>query len=313
MMAGLTEAQQRQYEEQGFVVFERLFDPAELQPVIDELTADVDRLARRYLAEGRIAALGEGQGFRTRLIGLFEQCEALRDEFVGSRHIGPATFELLRHPSLLDIAEGIVGPEVHCQGRYRFRPKLPGLAAGDFRFHEDTLFQARRALFVEQQHGLGADDPRRNGSVLSRMYLAATMPEPGFWIPLVDVSPQNGCLELLPGSHRHAPPWEDEAGPGASAFQLEGITPVPVPLAVGGAILIHQQCSHASPPNRSDHIRWSVDIRYQDGRKPVKSAREPGFLARSRERPDEVITTLDDYLRIREAAATYARTRGIRL
>ena len=47
--------------------------------------------------------------------------------------------------------------------------------------------------------------------------------------------------------------------------------------------------------------------------RPVKSAREPGFLARSRQRPDEVITTLDGYLRIREAAAAYARTPGIRL
>ena len=56
-----------------------------------------------------------------------------------------------------------------------------------------------------------------------------------------------------------------------------------------------------------------MDIRYQDGRRPVKSAREPGFLARSRQRPDEVVTTLDGYLRIREAAAAYARTPGIRL
>ena len=61
------------------------------------------------------------------------------------------------------------------------------------------------------------------------------------------------------------------------------------------------------------NIRWSVDLRYQDGRRPVKSAREPGFLARSRQRPEEVVTTLAGYLRIREAAAAYARTPGIRL
>jgi hypothetical protein len=312
-MAGLTAAQREQYEEEGFVVFERLFEPAELQPMIAELEATVDRLAREYRAEGRITSLCEGQGFKTRLIGLFEQSEAMRDEFVGSRHIGPAIFDLLRHPKLVDIAEDLVGPEVHCQGRYRFRPKLPGLAAGDFRFHEDTLYQAKRAIFVEEQHGLGVDDPTRSGNVISRMYLAATMAEPGFWIPLVDVGPENGCLQLLPGSHRHAPPWEAQAAPNRSVTQLEDITPVPVPLEVGGAILIHQQCSHASPPNRSDHIRWSVDIRYQDGRRPVKSAREPGFLARSRQRPNEVVTTLEGYLRIREAAAAYARTSGIRL
>ncbi len=125
-MAGLSAPQKQQYEEQGFVVFERLFDPDELRPLIAELEGDVDRLARRYQAEGRIKDLCEGQGFKTRLIGLFEQCEAMRDEVVGSRHIGPATFNLLKPPKLVDIAESIVGPEVQCQGRSRFRPQIPG-------------------------------------------------------------------------------------------------------------------------------------------------------------------------------------------
>ena len=312
-MAGLTEEQKRQYEEQGFVVFERLLGPAELRPVIAELESSVDRLARKYHAEGRIADRCDDAPFETRLMLLCRQCPEMYDELTGSQQIGPATFELLRHPVLVDIAESLVGPEVHCQGRYRFRPKLPGLGAADFRWHEDTIYQAKRAFYVEQQHGLGADDPDRSGAVISRMYLSATMPEPGFWLPLVDVGPQNGCLQVLPGSHRHAPPWEEEARDGRSAAQLEGLRPLPVPLSVGGAILIHQHCTHVSPPNRSDHVRWSVDIRFQDGRRPVKSAREPGFLARSRQRPAEVVTTLEGFQRIRDAAAAYGRTPGIRL
>src|SRR5688500_2279843 len=106
-MAGLTAEQRRQYEEQGFVVFERLFDPTELQPMIAELEATVDRLARDYRDEGRIKSLCEGDGFRTRLIGLFAQCEAMRDEFVGGRDVGRAIFDLLKHSSLLDIAEDL--------------------------------------------------------------------------------------------------------------------------------------------------------------------------------------------------------------
>jgi phytanoyl-CoA hydroxylase len=312
-MTGLTAEQKRQYEEQGFVVFERLLSPAELRPVIAELEASIDRLARRYHAEGRLADRCEDAPFQTRLMALCRQCPEMYYELTGSQQIGPATFELLRHPVLVDIAEGIVGPEVHCQGRYRFRPKLPGLGAADFRWHEDTIYQAKRAFYVEQQHGLGADDPERSGAVISRMYLSATMPEPGFWLPLVDVGLENGCLQVLPGSHRHAPPWEEEARDGRSVAQLEGLRPQPVPLSVGGAILIHQHCTHVSPPNRSDHVRWSVDIRFQDGRRPVKSAREPGFLARSQQRPDEVVTTVEGFQRIRDAAAAYGRTPGIRL
>ncbi len=76
-------------------------------------------------------------------------------------------------------------------------------------------------------------------------------------------------------------------------------------MRVGDALLIHQHLPHVSPPNRSDHTRWSVDIRYQDARLPIKSRREPGFLARSRARPDDVVTSYDEYVQIREAAAVY--------
>src|SRR5262249_1973985 len=149
--AGLNEEQQRQYEAQGFVVFERLFEPEELQPVIRELDEAVDRLAHRYQGEGRLQSLCEAEDFSTRFLALCRQCHDMYNELTGSKPLGPATFGLLRHPKLVDIAEDLVGPEVHCEGRYRFRPKLPGVSAADFRFHEDTLYQAKRAIFVEQQ------------------------------------------------------------------------------------------------------------------------------------------------------------------
>jgi len=85
-MAGLTAAQKQQYEEQGFVVFERLFEPEELQPVIAELDESVDRLARKYHAEGRITSLCEGAGFATRFLELCRQNEAMYNELTGSQH-----------------------------------------------------------------------------------------------------------------------------------------------------------------------------------------------------------------------------------
>jgi phytanoyl-CoA hydroxylase len=312
-MVQLTTEQKQQYEEQGFVLLRGLLQPDELQPLIREIEAAVDRLAREYLAEGRLTGLHAEQPFITRFLKLVEDCPALYPELTGSRLMGPALFELLRHPKLVDLAESVVGPEVHCEGRHRLRPKLPNFEAADFRWHEDTLYQARRITYVEQQFGLGADDPRRHGTILSRIVAAPQMAEPGFWVPLVAVDETNGCLELLPGGHRHTPPDERQWEPGRFVPQLEGLTPVAVPMRVGDALFIHQHCPHNSPPNRSDHIRWSVDIRYQDGRLPVKSAREPGFLARSVQRPHEVVTTYEGYARIREAAATFAATPGIRL
>jgi ectoine hydroxylase-related dioxygenase (phytanoyl-CoA dioxygenase family) len=149
--------------------------------------------------------------------------------------------------------------------------------------------------------------------VLSRIVAAPQMPEPGFWIPLVDVDEVNGCLYLLPGGHLHTPPTIEGWEPTRFVPQIEGLEPVPAPMRVGDALLMHQHFPHNSPPNRADHIRWSVDIRYQSDRYPVKSAREPGFLARSQERPQDAVTTFEGYVRIREAVQELQRATGLRL
>ena len=81
----------------------------------------------------------------------------------------------------------------------------------------------------------------------------------------------------------------------------------------GYVLLMQQHVPHVSPPNRSDSVRWSVDIRYQDGRQRAKSVREPGFLARSKERPEDVVTAHEGYVRIREAVVAFARETGIKL
>src|ERR1035438_4934139 len=46
----LEDRQVRQFEDEGYVIVDRLFTDAELQPVIDEISADLDkRCGRRWL------------------------------------------------------------------------------------------------------------------------------------------------------------------------------------------------------------------------------------------------------------------------
>ena len=304
-MVGLTEKQKQRYDEEGFVLLKGLFDPDELSPLVHEIEDAIDRVGREYYAKGRIKSLYESDGFKTRFLRMTEDSEDIYDDVVGSRLMGPELFNLLSHPRHLDIVEGIVGHEVHCEGRHRLRPKLPNYDLADFRWHEDTRFQARRIIHVEQPYGLGPSDPAQSGRIDSRIVAVPQMAEPNFWIPLVDVDEQNGCLHMLPGGHLHAPPFDRQSEQGRSTQQLNGLVPTPVPMQVGDAILIHQHLPHVSPPNRSGHVRWSVDIRYQDGRLPTKSSREPGFLARSQERPQDVVTKHEGYVRIREAAEEF--------
>ena len=138
---------------------------------------------------------------------------------------------------------------------------------------------------MQRQYGLGPADARQSDVYLSRIVAAPQMAEPGFWIPLVDVDASNGCLSLLPGGHHHTAVYDSQWRSGDFVPELDGLKPAPMPMQVGDALLIHQHLPHVSPPNRSKGVRWSVDIRFQDGRLRVKSVREPGFLARSKERP----------------------------
>ena len=53
--------------EQGYVVVEAALADEDLQPVIDDYAAIVDRIARRLRAEGRISRLYDDEPFDTRL------------------------------------------------------------------------------------------------------------------------------------------------------------------------------------------------------------------------------------------------------
>ena len=74
-----------------------------------------------------------------------------------------------------------------------------------------------------------------------------------FWCPLVDTDEVNGCVHVVPGSHRF------NSGPRAPGvpypyraldplFRKAGLRPVPV--RAGDLMIFSQKLFHASPPNR---------------------------------------------------------------
>jgi phytanoyl-CoA hydroxylase len=319
-MAALTQEQKRKYDDQGYVLLKSLFEPEELQPLIGEFEARVDKAAREYHADGRIKSLYEDHGFKTRLLKLVDDCVEVYEELHGRDEVGPELFNILKNTKLLDIVEGILGPEIRCEGRHTIRPKLPNFGVANFNWHEDTRYEAKRTVYVQQPYGLGTDATKL-GSFQSRIVAAPLMAEPNFWIPLVDVDEANGCLQVLPGGHGHTPPYVEQWGPDTFVPQLEGLLPLPVPMQVGDALLMHQHLPHFSPANRSDHVRWSMDIRFQDSRLKTKAGTTtPGFIARSKERPQDVVTEYEGYMRLRkalqefkEAEEEFKQKTGVRL
>jgi phytanoyl-CoA hydroxylase len=121
------------------------------------------------------------------------------------------------------------------------------------------------------------------------------------WIPLVDATLVNGCLHIIPGTHGsglHNHHRESYTGTGYTELDAEYVKTervVPIPLEAGGAILFNDRCIHMSTPNRSQTVRWSVDLRYQPTDQDPMPQHGAGFLARSRKFPGRV-ATLEDWL-----------------
>ena len=98
-------------------------------------------------------------------------------------------------------------------------------------------------------------------------------------IALTDASPENGCIQVLSGSHK----WGLQAWGRIARRQNESLTDrndvdlsgkVDVPLVAGDAVLFHSLTVHGSGPNRSPHARHTAlyayfppTVRYVPGEK----------------------------------------------
>jgi phytanoyl-CoA hydroxylase len=88
------------------------------------------------------------------------------------------------------------------------------------------------------------------------------------WFTLDDATPENGCMEVLPGWHLrgplpHVPVTDDYViVPGA----YEGAETLAVPLRAGGGLFFHSLLPHYTAPNRSGHWRRAIALSYMSAR-----------------------------------------------
>jgi phytanoyl-CoA hydroxylase len=121
----LSVTQIEQFQENGFLIVENALDDADIDPVIAEYEVHIDRRARELLAAGKITELHEGALFDRRLALICEQSMDIYPELDIYQLRAKAAFEFLSNRNLLDIVEGIVGPEITCNPAQHLRAKLP--------------------------------------------------------------------------------------------------------------------------------------------------------------------------------------------
>jgi phytanoyl-CoA hydroxylase len=95
------------------------------------------------------------------------------------------------------------------------------------------------------------------------------------WVALEDADVENGCMWMVPGSHRWGPHKGGTIGTNPDDFRPmpdllllptdAKIDPVPCPVRAGQVMFHHCLTWHGSPPNRSDRGRPAIAVHYMPG------------------------------------------------
>lgn len=295
----MTDEQLQQFEQEGYVAVEGVLGEDILAQVIAELTEEVDSRARELVAGGELSQTFEEYPFETRLAKISAETDKVARSIWHGGLTGPAFFNLITYPRLLDVAEQLCGPELVASSVYRLRPKIPNYNYGAVPWHQDS----------------GYFEPYCDNSLVLTV-----------WVPLVDADVDNGCLWVLPRAHQGAVLRHkrhesksylmipDEEIPGRDQA-------VPVPVKKGGVLLMTNRTPHVSFENNTDIVRWSMDLRYQSAALPTNAVierlsgesvpnaeegvpmacypPEADFLVRSRQRPQSVVQDAAEFHRLR--------------
>jgi len=93
--------------------------------------------------------------------------------------------------------------------------------------------------------------------------VALDAPVVGVWIALDEATPENGCMHVVPGSHRDGPVVHfDRRDWQICDTDVQVDEDVMVPLEPGGALLFDGLLHHGTPPNGSDRLRRALQFHY---------------------------------------------------
>jgi len=254
--------QRRQYHEQGFLVAPGLFEPEELAP-----------WHARFLdiVEERVAPADGMLVMRDVMVakGVVEprsKPEAIAK--IQDFHNDTLLFEgYCKNPKLLAVVEDICGPDIKSIHNMLIN-KPPGVD-GRHPLHQDLLYFPFRP----------ADR------------IVAT------WTALEPCTRANGCLVVVPGSHRdgllehEVPGWEyvnflyvGAKGKGGDSERVH------LEMAPGDTVFFHPALLHGSGRNRTEGFRRAISChyasatcRYREGEAPFPGDSRPYVLVRGRE------------------------------
>lgn len=279
----LSQAQVDAFNTTGYLVVEDVLGPDVLDPVRAEYAALMERLYAGWQNAGLVGAPATPDFWGKLLTAYRAGCDWFQPMDIslpGDRiaadtpfHFGPAVFDMVTAPALLDVVQSLIGPEITSNPiqHVRIKPPATDLHADEVRAHiTATDWHQDRAVAHEEADA-------------TQMVTC--------WLAITDATVENGCLTVQPQQAGQAmlPHCAKTQTGIADGFVDEAVT-LPLPVRAGGVVLFHPLTPHASLVNRTDGFRWSFDLRYHVTGQPSGRSHFPEFVARSRRAPDTVLT-----------------------
>jgi len=268
-----------QFRRNGVAIPEGILTAADLQPVIDEISAEIDRRANKLKDEGKIDDLHADRPFERRLADLYAQCPEITQGLDIMHYRGRAIFEFFHNQNLLDALEPLIGGEITCNPIQHLRFKMPTSVKQDTQGYEGSVpwHQDAAVTWEEADHT----------DIIT------------VWIPLVDATKQTGCMEVIPGVFEGG--YLEHIAEGGTQIKPEAMPdrdPITAEVRKGGAVLMSRYTPHRSTPNVSETVRWSLDLRFQKTGLPTGRPFHPDFVVRSREDPSSVLDDHDTWCKL---------------
>lgn len=194
----------------------------------DALAPDeIERLRGDTLAMCR-GAYGAVRGLSLPAAGETDEAVLRRTLCIHFPHKLSATmYDFLAHPVIVQVLTGVIGPNVKAMQSMLFIKAAgkPGQA-----WHQDEIYI-----------------PTRDRSLT------------GAWIALDDATIENGCLWVIPGSHKHGILWPQHAhedrrfdcSEETGGFPYTDADAVPVEVKAGAIVFFNGYLLHRSLPNRA--------------------------------------------------------------
>lgn len=225
----VTDDAYRQFAEQGYLVIEEAFTPAEVEGALAGL---LDVIDGKYPEFAGIQFEAKARDLLPTLAPEAKQ-DVVR-KLIAFVEYEPRLAAIAHHPKLLAMLARMIG-------------------------ETPTLYQDQAML---KPPFIGREKPWHQDSAFFDLPLDSTIV--GVWIALDEALPENGCMHIIPGSQSAGPVLHFQRRDWQLCDTDVAVNEVvAVPLKPGGLLFFHSLLHHGTPPSHSAKRRRALQFHYK--------------------------------------------------